>query len=142
MTGVQTCVVPIGDELMKLNLLHAQKSKAAHKAVINFTFNPVSQGLYIMHGLYPQIPLYFFGAARERVMAGLPDAPLRSLAITAAHMQRLAEIDAHAIGVTREKHHRYLLDDPATTGVMPCASGECVGYAYIGSNGHVGPLAV
>jgi hypothetical protein len=116
----------------------------AHKALITFTFNRVSQGLYIRHGLFPKMPVYFFDAAREKVMAGLPEPPLRSTAIddTAAHIKRLAEIDACAVGVAREKHHRYLLNDPGTTGVMLCAGSECVGYTYIGSNGHIGPLAV
>src|SRR5882757_6444648 len=134
----------IGNELLKLTLEHARKSGAAHKALITFTFNRVSQGLYIRHGLFPKMPIYFFGAARERVMVGLPDAPLRSVAIeeTAAHMKSLAEIDAHAVGIAREKHHRYLLNDPATRGVMLCAGSKCVGYAYIGSDGHIGPLAV
>ncbi len=134
----------IGNELLKRTLEHARKSGAAHKALITFTFNRVSQGLYIRHGLFPKMPIYFFGAARERVMAGLPESPLRSIAIddTAAHMKRLAEIDARAVGVARAKHHRYLLNDPATTGVMLCAGSECVGYAYISSNGHIGPLAV
>lgn len=134
----------IGNELLKLTLEHARKSGATHKALITFTFNRVSQGLYIRHGLFPKMPIYFFGAARDRVMAGLPDAPFRSVTIegTAAHMKRLAEIDAHAVGVAREKHHRYLLSDPTTKGVMLCADGEYVGYAYIGSDGHVGPLAV
>ena len=134
----------IGNELLKLTLEHARKSGAAHKALITFTFNRVSQGLYIRHGLFPKMPIYFFGATRERVMAGLPEPPLRSIAIdnSAAHMKRLAEIDARAVGVAREKHHRYLLNDPATTGVMLCAGSECVGYAYFGSNGHIGPLAV
>ena len=123
---------------------HARKSGAAHKALITFTFNRVSQGLYMRHGLFPKMPIYFFGAERERVMAGLPRAPLRSIAIddTAEQMKALAEIDAHAIGAAREKHHRYLLGDPANTGVMLCAGSECVGYAYIASNGHIGPLAV
>jgi GNAT superfamily N-acetyltransferase len=134
----------IGNELLKLTLQHARKSGAAHKALITFTFNRVSQGLYIRHGLFPKMPIYFFGAARERVMVGLPDAPLRSVAIeeTAAHMKSLAEIDAHAVGIAREKHHRYLLNDPATRGVMLYAGGNCVGYAYVGSDGHIGPLAV
>ena len=134
----------IGIELLKLTLEHARKSGAAHKALITFTFNRVSQGLYIRHGLFPKMPIYFFGAARERVMASLPDAPLRGIAIedTAARMKSLAEIDAHAVGVAREKHHRYLLNDPATKGVTLRAGSECVGYAYIGSDGHIGPLAV
>jgi hypothetical protein len=134
----------IGTELLKLALEHARKSGAAHKALITFTFNRVSQGLYIRHGLFPKMPIYFFGAAREQVMAGLPEPPLSSIAIddTAAHMKRLAEIDARAVGATRAKHHRYLLNDAGTTGVMLCAGSECVGYTYIGSNGHIGPLAV
>jgi hypothetical protein len=134
----------IGNELLQRTLEHARKAGAIKKALITFTFNRVSQGLYIRHGLFPKMPIYFFGAARERVMAGLPDAPLRSIAIedTAAHMKSLAEIDAHAVGVPREKHHRYLLNDPATKGVMLCAGSECVGYAYISSDGHIGPLAV
>jgi hypothetical protein len=90
------------------------------------------------------MPIYFLSAARDRVMVGLPDSRLRSVAIedTAAHMKSLAEIDAQALGVAREKHHRYLLNDPATKGVMLRAGNECVGYAYIASDGHVGPLAV
>jgi ribosomal protein S18 acetylase RimI-like enzyme len=134
----------IGNELLKRTLEHARKSGAAHKALITFTFNRVSQGLYIRHGLFPKMPIYFFGAPREKVMAGLPEPALRSIAIedTTAQMKRLAEIDAQAVGVAREKHHRYLLNDPATTGVMLFAGSECVGYAYVGSNGHVGPLAV
>jgi hypothetical protein len=81
---------------------------------------------------------------RERVIKGLPEPPLRSIAIddSAATMEALAQIDSRAIGFKREKHHRYLLGDPATTGVLLYAGGECVGYCYIGSGGHVGPLAV
>lgn len=134
----------IGNELIKRTLEHARKSGAAHKALITFTFNRVSQGLYMRHGLFPKMPIYFFGAARERVLSGLPDAPLGKLAIedTAAHMKALAEIDARALGVAREKHHSYLLDEPGTKGVMLYADSECVGYTYIGQNGHIGPLAV
>jgi GNAT superfamily N-acetyltransferase len=134
----------IGNELLKRTLEHARKSKAAHKALITFTFNRVSQGLYIRHGLFPKMPIYFLGAARERVMAGLPEPPLRCIAIddTAAHIKKLAEIDACAIGVAREKHHRYLLNEPGTTGVMLYAGSACVGYTYIAASGHIGPLAV
>jgi ribosomal protein S18 acetylase RimI-like enzyme len=44
----------IGNELLKLTLEHARKSKAVHRALITFTFNRVSQGLYIQHGLFPR----------------------------------------------------------------------------------------
>lgn len=134
----------IGNELLQRTLEHARKSGAADKALITFTFNRVSQGLYIRHGFFPKTPVYFFGARREEMMAGLPRPRLRTIAIddTTADMKRLAEIDARAVGVAREKHHRYLLNSPGTTGVMLCAGSECVGYTYIASNGHIGPLAV
>src|SRR6202521_6415856 len=44
----------IGQELLKRALQHAQMSKAVIKALITFTFNGVSQGLYIRHGLFPR----------------------------------------------------------------------------------------
>src|SRR5262245_27209624 len=134
----------IGNELLKRTLEHARTSGAAHKALITFTFNRVSQGLYIRHSLFAKTRVYFFSVARDHLTAGLPEPCLHSLAIeeTAAHMKELAEIDAHAVGVAREKHHRYLLNEPGTTGVMLCAGSECVGYAYIGPTGHIGPLAV
>jgi ribosomal protein S18 acetylase RimI-like enzyme len=133
----------IGNELIKRNLEHARKAGATDKALITFTFNRVSQGLYIRHGLFPKMPIYFFGAPRER-LSDLPDAPLRCVPLedTAAQRASLAQIDARALGVSREKHHRYLIGDSATKGVLFYAGGECVGYAYISTDGHIGPLAV
>jgi hypothetical protein len=134
----------IGNKLLERTMEHARKSGAAHKALITFTFNRVSQGLYMRYGLFPKMPIYYFTAARERVAQGLSEPPLRAIAIdnSSAAMGKLVEIDCRALGVSREKHHRYLLNDPATTGALLCAGSDCVGYSYIGSNGHIGPLAV
>jgi GNAT superfamily N-acetyltransferase len=134
----------IGNELLKQTLEHAGKAGATKRALITFTFNRVSQGLYIRHALFPKMPIYFFSVPRERLISGLRGGALRCVALedTATHVNSLAEIDARAIGVTREKHHRYLIDDQATKGIMLFAGNECVAYAYIGSDGHIGPLAV
>lgn len=134
----------IGNELIKRTLEHARQSGVAHKALITFTFNRVSQGLYMRHGLFPKMPIYLFSVARKKIMAGLPDHPLRTSVIkdTLAHMDALAEIDNGAAGVERKKHHRYLSNETATKGVLLYEGDECVGYAYIASNGHIGPLAV
>jgi len=134
----------IGNELLERTMEHARKSGAVHRALITFTFNRVSQGLYMRYGLFPKMPIYFFNASRERLMQTLPEPRLRVIAIddTAATMERLVEIDTRAIGTSRKKHHLYLQGDPAATGVLLYAGNECVGYAYVGSNGHVGPLAV
>jgi hypothetical protein len=90
------------------------------------------------------MPVYFFAGVSERVMGGLRDNSLRTSAIkdTDAHIVTLAEIDARALVVEREKHHRYLINEAGTTGILLYLGSECVGYAYIASNGHIGPLAV
>lgn len=133
----------IGQALLQRTFEHAQKAKAANKALITFTFNSVSQGLYIRHGLLPRLPIYNISVARDVLKGRLRDAPLRCVSIesTSAHLDRLAEIDARALGVSREKHHRYLIGDRATSGNLMYAGDDCVGYAYV-ADGHIGPLAV
>lgn len=134
----------IGNALMLRTLEHARQSGAVHRVLITFTFNRVSQSLYMRHGLFPRMPIYFFSAARERVAQALPPSPLHAVAIdgSAGTLEKLAGIDARAIGFSREKHHHYLLHDPATRGVLLCAGSNCIGYCYIGAKGHIGPLAV
>ena len=44
--------------------------------------------------------------------------------------------------MSREKHHKFLLDDAAMQGFMFYADNDCIGYAYVASTGHVGPLAL
>jgi ribosomal protein S18 acetylase RimI-like enzyme len=134
----------IGNELIQRSFEHARKAGATNKALITFTFNRVSQGLYIRHGLFPKMPIYFFGGARERVATGLKDVGLRAVPIsdTPEHDTILATIDAGSVGSSRSKHHRYLRNDSVATGVLLFDGGECIGYAYISSDGHIGPIAV
>jgi predicted GNAT family acetyltransferase len=134
----------IGNELLKRTLDHARQSGATSMALITFSFNTVSQGLYIRHGLFPRFPIYNFGVARDVLTGRLREAPLRCLPLkdTASHLRNLARIDSQALGVSREKHHRYLINDEATRGVGLHDGDDCVGYDYVGANGHIGPLAV
>ncbi|MBN9454527.1 MAG: GNAT family N-acetyltransferase [Bosea sp.] len=133
----------IGNILLERTMEHAGQSGAAHKALITFTFNRVSQGLYMRHGLFPKMPVYFFSVPRERALQSLPETALRAVPIDAgtATLKRLAAIDSHAIGTSRDKHHRYLLDDPTSDGTLLYAGNDCVGYCYTSSSGHIGPLA-
>jgi GNAT superfamily N-acetyltransferase len=133
----------LGRELLRRTLEHAERSDAAIRALITFSFNSVSQGLYMRHGLFPRGPIYNFGIprsalAREVKGERLGFVPMES---TAAHLQLLAKIDASAFGLSRGKHHSFLAADGATRGVLLCAGHECVGYAYL-CEGHIGPLAV
>jgi ribosomal protein S18 acetylase RimI-like enzyme len=133
----------IGRELLKLTFEHARKKKAAIKALITFAFNSISQGLYIRHGLFPRCQIYNFQVKREVLMRKLQGTQLRCVPLvnTASHLRNLAQIDAQALGVSRAKHHDFLINDGATRGVMLYAGNDCVGYAYI-ADGHIGPLAV
>jgi ribosomal protein S18 acetylase RimI-like enzyme len=134
----------IGNELLKRTLEHARQSGATSKALITFSFNTVSQGLYVKHGLFPRFPIYNLAVARDVLTGRLQGAPLRSVPLdeTPSHLHNLARIDNRALGVSREKHHRYLINDDATSGVSLYSGEDCVGYAYVGTNGHIGPLAV
>lgn len=134
----------IGQELLARTFEHARKAGATNKALITFTFNVVSQALYIRHGLLPRLPIYLVSAARDALVPGPSDGKVRSMPIepTTTHLQTLAQLDLGALGGSREKHHRYLLKDAAMRGVFLYDGGDCVGYAYVSATGHIGPLAV
>lgn len=132
----------IGNELLKRTFEHANKSGATNRALITFTFNTVSQGLYIRNGLFPRCPIYNFSVSRELLRGRLKGPHLRSVSLDERAPQKLGAIDVLVLGVSREKHHRYLLSDNATKGVALYSGEECVGYAYVSTGGHIGPLAV
>ena len=132
----------IGNELLALTLAHAEKNKAAYKALITFAFNTVSQGLYIRHGLFPRLPLNFFKVTRETLLARLQDGQFSSDPLETADLQNLSGIDARALGISREKHHRYLMGDATMKGFVLRSGNERVGYVYVNPDGHIGPLAV
>jgi len=134
----------VGNGLLARTFEHARKAGATNKSLITFTFNVVSQGLYIRHGLLPRMPIYFLHGARGVLMTRLQGNKLRSTPIepTASYFQTLAQFDVSTLGISREKHHRYLLNDATMKGVLLHDGGDCVGYAYISATGHVGPLAL
>ena len=109
----------IGNELLKRTLDHAQKTGATNKALITFAFNRASQGLYIRHGLFPRLPLYRFSVSRELLRGRLQAAQFRCepLQNSAAHLDNLTQVDAQVLGISREKQHRFLIDDDAMKGV-------------------------
>jgi hypothetical protein len=119
----------IGNELLKRTFEHAKKCGATNRALITFTFNAVSQGLYVRNGLFPRFPIYNFSVSREFLMGRLQGPQFRpaSLEETASDLQNLANIDARVLGVSREKHHRYPLNDRTTRGVGLYSGEDCVG---------------
>jgi len=132
----------VGNELLKRCMEHGRKAEAREKALITFAFNTVSQGLYIRHGLYPRTPLYLLSAPREAWQPRSQAAPLEVVRLDMSHLPAIEAIDARALGISREKHHRYLIAESGLKGLLFREGGERVGYAYISPEGHVGPLAV
>ena len=120
----------IGNVLLKGTLGQAQTRGATNKALITFTFNTISQGLYIRHGMFPRLPIYNFNVARELLMGRLQGAQLcyAPLEDKASHLHSVAHIDKQALGVSREKHHRHLINDSGISSVIFYEEDECVGY--------------
>jgi GNAT superfamily N-acetyltransferase len=133
----------IGSELLRRTLQHADQAAAKTKALITFTFNTVSQGLYVRHGMFPRLPVYVFSVEREKA-AQHRGARLeyRSFEGSLSDLNTLAEIDLSALGVSREKHHKYLLGDSTMRGFLLYDANDCIGYTYIASTGNIGPLAI
>lgn len=133
----------IGNRLLARALEHAEKSRASKRALITFAFNTVSQGLYMRHGLFPRLPLFFVSAARSDFVATTAAARLKTSPLATAHLADLVRLDGQAIGVDREKHHRFLLSDSGMSGFLLSAeNGDVAGYAYVSAGGHIGPVAV
>lgn len=134
----------IGGELLRRTLRHADEAGATTRALITFTFNTVSQGLYLRHGMFPRLPVYMVSADRKALANAAADSGLeaRRAEVSASHLAALAALDRSALGVSREKHHSFLLEDPAMKGFLLYEGDACIGYAYVASSGHIGPLAV
>jgi ribosomal protein S18 acetylase RimI-like enzyme len=134
----------IGNELLNRTLQQAEMRGSTNRVLITFAFNRVSQGLYIRHGLFPRLPLYFVSASREALRGRLGGAQFRCEPIEkgAARQRDLVEIDARVLGLSRGKHHGFLVNEDGTRGVAFYDGDNCMGYAYISSSGHIGPLAV
>jgi GNAT superfamily N-acetyltransferase len=133
----------IGNELIKRTLEHAETSGASNKVLITFSFNTVSQSLYIRHGLFPRCPIYSVSAPREHLIGRLraPQFRCTPLDEETSTLVRLAQADEQVLGVSREKHHRYLINDCRTRGVNLYDGNDWMGYAYVDAGGHIGPIA-
>jgi len=94
----------IGNRLISKAFAHAQMRGASIRALITFTFNNVSQGLYIRHGLFPRCPIYMVSVSRDQLTSQLAEPGLRleSLADNTTTFDDLTLIDRHALGVSRE----------------------------------------
>jgi len=134
----------IGNALLERTLEQASQAGATERSLITFAFNVVSQALYVRYGLLPRVPIHLCSAERDAMARHAQGPVLRATPIqaTALDLETLRQIDIAVLGVSRAKHHRYLLDVPRMEGVFFEDGGERVGYAYVAATGHIGPMAV
>lgn len=133
----------VGQELIERALDHASRRGASNRALITFAYNQTAVGMYVKHGLYPREPFYRVSAASTALAALQPtDISCIALEGSAQELGTLTAIDEACLGFSREKHHRFLRGATSMRGFTLQHDGETVGYAYLSSDGHIGPLAV
>src|SRR5262245_17271885 len=129
----------IGSVLLDRTLEHARTTGATTKALLTYTFNTVSTALYIRHGLYPRVPIYNVAVATERLkgFSARRERVCTALKESSSHLRRLAEIDITALGVSREKHHRFVLAETDLRGYAVEGDSGWLGYFYVAPDGQI-----
>jgi len=103
----------VGNELLARTFEHARKTGATTKSLITFTFNVVSQGLYIRHGLFPRLPIYMVSVARDALITRLQQASLHAHSADglashdsrAARCQHLGHLAREASPLPSQRRH-------------------------------------
>jgi GNAT superfamily N-acetyltransferase len=135
----------IGQALMSRTLEQAERNGAENRALITPGYNMASTGLYIRNGLYPREPLYRMAAPVEVLRGGNTSAPgyeVTPLRLWPAEQAWLDTVDDAIIGFQRSSQHGFLQSVQGSRALRIDQAGQSVGYAYISSVGHIGPLVV
>jgi ribosomal protein S18 acetylase RimI-like enzyme len=120
-------------------------SSVTNRALITFPFNRVSTALYMRYGMYPREPIYRMvgdSAAARLAHKETESFNYEKLPPAAASIRQLCSIDEPVLGIPLERHHEYFLNAQGSTCYLFRREKNPEGYAYVWSNGHVGPLAV
>src|ERR1700730_12288466 len=142
--STETQAKGIGQALLSKPLLQAERNGATNRALVTPAYNIASTGLYLNNGLYPREPLYRMIAPAQAVAQNLVDVGYEATPIAPwpAPREWMAEIDEALLGLRRDLHHRFLLGSVAARAIRIERAGGTAGYAFISSQGHVGPLAI
>jgi GNAT superfamily N-acetyltransferase len=134
----------IGQALLSKTLMQAERNGATNRALITPAYNTASTGLYLKNGLYPREPLYRMAAPAQAVAQNLVDTgyDITPVAPWPESGEWTGRIDQELLGFRRDLHHQLLLGGFAARAVRIEHAGRAAGYAYISSQGHVGPLAI
>ncbi len=134
----------IGRELLDRALKHGSQGKVTNRALITFAYNGASIALYMRHGINPREPLYRMtgdATAARSIHNETEWLDWDELQSVPDSIRQLCRIDQQALGISLDKHHQYLLNAEGATCYLFRKGDVAEGYAYVWSNGHVGPLA-
>jgi GNAT superfamily N-acetyltransferase len=117
-------------------------------ALTSSAANPISNGLYARHGIYPRHALLSLRGPATRVCGSPPGHAhvLDAEPIEMAHLDELRGIDDAVLGFDRTPDHLWFLSQPLHPGWLFRRRGRAIGYAYLGGDGtegagSVGPVA-
>lgn len=120
--------IGVGRRLLELALTDAPR----RRLTISDAIQPVSNALYIKHGLFPTTPILGFrGPASAEVASDLVASEVTQSA--------LAALDRAAYGFDRSVDHAFWGTRAVAT--LWLERGEPVAYSYRSPNGRIGPLA-
>lgn len=136
----------IGRELLAKALTNHGQTTVTNRGLITFAYNPTAISLYMRHAMYPREPVYWMIGSAHAIRAALPrteSLEYEPEQIDADHgdLSSLDRVDASVLGYPREAHHRYLLGAPGSSCHLFRKHGAPHAYAYVWSNGRVGPLS-
>ena len=132
----------IGTELIRRTLTGTRPSTTL--TVLTDALNPVSNGLYLRHGMLPQDSTLSF----DGPVVGGSGAPARGPVFRtrpielARDLGTLAALDLGSVGFQRPTDHEFWTGVPGLSGVILESEGSLRGYAYVSAAGAIGPIAV
>jgi ribosomal protein S18 acetylase RimI-like enzyme len=135
----------IGRNLLDKTLELGSQINVTNRALITFPFNRVSTALYMRYGMYPREPIYRMvgdSAAARLAHKETESFNYEKLSLDAGSIGQLCSVDERVLGMPLGRHHQYFLNVPGSTCYLFRREKNPEGYAYVWSNGHVGPLAV
>lgn len=134
----------IGKTLLGRALESSTRAGAGIRSVITMAFNPTSLALYMKNGMYPLQDIYLMQikARKAPIKIGPQPAPQpEGLTLSGRQMEDLKNIDTSVLGMDRELHHRYFLEDGHACGWLIHYRQKPAAYAYQWPDGRIGPVA-
>jgi GNAT superfamily N-acetyltransferase len=111
-------------------------------AVMSSAANPVSNGLYARHGMYPLMPVLYLKGRVPARSAAISLGSLQAAPLADADLDDLRAVDSAVTGLDRTPDHAWLLGEAGRSGWLFRRRGAVAGYGYLGGDGTEGDDAI